>query len=263
MQALLFGLWAFVLSAAAAVAAEPLAKGIQDNSFLIEEAYNQEAGHVQHIFNLRRQAQQWQFSFSQEWPIFSQTHQFSYTVPYNFGSSRGVGDVTLNYRYQAQTETDTRPAIAPRVALVLPSADQIEASGPLEPREKSYGYELLLPVSKIVSDRVTLNGNAGLRSFFDVAGHQPTTYRLGGSAIYAVTRDFNLLVEAVADWVESVNPQNRLEREFEFTLLPGFRQAFNFADDAQLVVGAGVPILFSNGSADVGAFFYLSFEHKF
>jgi hypothetical protein len=46
---------------------------------------------------------------------------------------------------------------------------------------------------------------------------------LGGSAIYAVTRDFNLLVEAVADWVESVNPQNRLERDFEFTLLPGFR----------------------------------------
>jgi hypothetical protein len=79
----------------------------------------------------------------------------------------------------------------------------------------------------------------------------PTTYRLGGSAIYAVTRDFNLLVEAVADWVE-------------FTLLPGFRQAFNFTDDAQLVVGAGVPILCSNAAAaDVGAFFYLSFEHKF
>jgi hypothetical protein len=151
------------------------------NSLLIEEAYNQEAGHVQHILNLQRQDDQWQFSFSQEWPIFSQTHQSSYTVPYNFGSSRGLGDVTLDYRYQAQTETDTHPAIAPRVALLLPSADQIEASGPLEPREKSYGYELLLPVGKIVSDRVTLNGNAGLRSFFDVAGHQPTTYRLGAA----------------------------------------------------------------------------------
>ena len=57
---------------------------------------------------------------------------------------------------------------------MLPSADQIEANGPLQPREKSYGYELLLPVSKIVSDRVTLNGNAGLRFFFDVAGHKPT-----------------------------------------------------------------------------------------
>ena len=87
------------------------------NSLLIEEAYNQEAGHVQHILNLQRQDDQWQFSFSQEWPIFSQTHQSSYTVPYNFGSSRGLGDVTLDYRYQAQTETDTHPAIAPRVCL--------------------------------------------------------------------------------------------------------------------------------------------------
>ena len=79
-----------------------------------------------------------------------------------------------------------------------------------------------------------------------------------------MTRDCNLRVEVVADWVESVNPQNRLERDFEFTLLPGFRQAFNFADDAQSVVGAGLPILFSHGAAaDVGAFFSLSFEHKF
>jgi len=31
------------------IVAEPLAKGIQDNSFLIEEVYNQEPGVVQHI----------------------------------------------------------------------------------------------------------------------------------------------------------------------------------------------------------------------
>ena len=36
----------------AAMAEEPLAKGIQDNSFLVEEAYNQEPGVVQHISNL-------------------------------------------------------------------------------------------------------------------------------------------------------------------------------------------------------------------
>ena len=41
------------------------------------------------------------------------------------------------------------------------------------------------------------------------------------------------------------------------------RQAFNFADDAQLVIGAGVPLVFAKGSVDTGAFFYLSFEHKF
>src|SRR5215216_2354470 len=65
-------------------AAEPLAKGIQDNSFLVEEAYNQEPGVVQHIFNLpllfTGHEKDISPSFTQEWPIFTQTHQFSYTI---------------------------------------------------------------------------------------------------------------------------------------------------------------------------------------
>jgi len=46
-----------MLAATTALAAEPIVKakrpvdGISDNSFFIEEAYNQEAGVVQHIFN--------------------------------------------------------------------------------------------------------------------------------------------------------------------------------------------------------------------
>ena len=67
---------------------------------------------------------------------------------------------------------------------------------------------------------------------------------LGGSAVCAVTRDTNLLVKAIADWGESVNSLNRLQREFEFMLLPGVRQAFNFTVDAQLVIGAGGPLVF-------------------
>src|SRR5206468_7864303 len=57
---------------------------IEDNSFLIEEAYNQEPGVVQHIFqavysNDPRQ-RGWAFAFTQEWPIYGQDHQFSYTI---------------------------------------------------------------------------------------------------------------------------------------------------------------------------------------
>jgi hypothetical protein len=256
--ALLLGLAGVTLSLNGALAEEPLAKGIQDNSFIIEEAFNQEAGVVQHVTTLRRQGRQWQFNFTQEWPVHSQKHQFSYSVPYNFGEVVGLGEVALSYRYQALTETTLRPAIAPRASLILPSDNPVEGIG-----EGSFGYEVLLPISKIVSDRVTLHGNAGLRSFFDVAGHTPTIYRLGGSAIYALTRNTNLMLEAAADWVETVNSVGRLEREFEVTLLPGVRHAFNFGDDAQLVIGAGVPIVFVNDVVDAGAFFYLSFEHKF
>src|SRR4026208_2498062 len=102
-------LWCFLAMAVVCRAdevPEPLAKGIQDNSFFVEEAYNQEAGVVQHIFNFLwnvdllkgPEDRDYGFVFTQEWPVFSQTHQFSYTVPYAFldtanGSTDGIGDI--------------------------------------------------------------------------------------------------------------------------------------------------------------------------
>ena len=45
---------------------------ISDNSFLIEEAYNQERRVVQHIFTFMYDYlnHSWNASFSQEWPAF-------------------------------------------------------------------------------------------------------------------------------------------------------------------------------------------------
>jgi hypothetical protein len=236
------------------------AAGLQDNSFLIEEAYNQEAGVVQHTMVLRRQNGAWSFAYTDEWPVRTQTHQFSYTVPYlwlNGDGGRGFGDVMLNYRYQALTESATLPAFAPRLSLILPTGDEDRGTG-----FGSYGYQINLPVSKIVSDRVTLHGNAGVTSYFDVHGRRPTSYNLGGSVVYAATRNTNFLVEALGEWTETVNDTFGIDREFAFTLLPGVRHAFNLKE-GQLVLGAGVPIQFSEGHTDVGALFYFSFEHKF
>src|SRR5678815_6182707 len=108
-------------------AAEPLAKGIQDNSFLIEEAYNQEPGVVQHIFNAQYttsgRLHGWNFSFTQEWPVFSLDHQLSYTIPsFHLIDDKdrvyGGGDILINYRYQALEEGETKPAFAPRFSLI-------------------------------------------------------------------------------------------------------------------------------------------------
>ena len=46
-------------------------------------------------------------------------------------------------------------------------------------------------------------------------------------------------------------------------LSPGARYAFNFPNDAQLVVGLAVPIGLTSDSPDYGLFFYCSFEHAF
>lgn len=250
---------------------DPPAKGIQDNSFLVEEAYNQEAGVVQHIFVLRRDINKlsgpddrdWNFAFTQEWPLFSQTHQFSYTIPYSWldrGGQNvdGIGDVLLNYRFQALYEDETKPAFAPRLSLVLPTGDEKKGLG-----DDTLGYQVNLPVSKVVHDRLTLHANAGLTFFPDLNGRNPVSYSLGGSVIYAPTRNFNLMLETVGEWGETVNGGGGIDREFSAVISPGARYAFNFVNDSQLVVGLATPIGLTGSAPDYGVFFYVSFEHFF
>ena len=239
----------------------PLAKGVQDNSFQIEEAYNQEPGVVQHIGSFRRQGADRFLTFTQEWPLASQTHQFSWSLPYLWthgdpsGGPGRVGAVQLNYRYQALTENERQPAFAPRLSLILPIEDPKSELG-------DGGVQINLPFSKIVADRVTVHANAGVTTLFDVQGRQTTSYNLGGSIVYALSRDTNVLFEVVGEWIESVTPTLSTDREFALTLVPGLRHAFNFTE-AQFVIGLGIPIQFSEGKTQFGGLLYMSFEHKF
>jgi hypothetical protein len=249
-------------------ASEPLAKGIQDNSFFIEEAYNQEPGVVQHIFNLpidfTNGSREIAPSFTQEWPVFSQTHQFSYTIPYIFTEDdNGMEDMRLNYRLQALTEDEYTPAFAPRLSLVLPTGDRDKGFG-----AGVVGYETNLPFSKIVSDRWTLHFNAGMSVFPNVRDNHLTNYNLGASAIYAVSRDFNLMLETVAGWNDDIAEgafafEETVDRTTTAIISPGARYAFNLPNDAQLVIGAALPIGLTSDSPDWGMFFYCSFEHSF
>ena len=238
------------------------AKGIQDNSFLIEEAYNQEAGVVQGIATLRGQGRDRFLAFTNEFPLGSQTHQFSYVLPYSFlrsqgQSARGVGDVLLNYRYQALFESNATPAFAPRFSLILPTGNAGRGTG-----NGSFGFQGNLPFSKVVTDRVTLHANAGVTSLFDVQGRSPTSFNLGGSAVYAVTREFNVLLETVGERIETVNAARGIDREYALTVSPGARYAFNLPD-TQIVLGVGAPITFARQTKpSYGALFYLSVESK-
>ena len=126
----------------------------------------------------------------------------------------------------------------------------------------SVGYQFNLPVSKIVSDRVTLHANAGLTTYADVGGRQPTSYNLGGSAIYAVTRQTNVLLEVLGDRTETVTPASAVEREFALTLVPGVRHAMDLWG-GQLVLGLAAPVTIVDRKADYGALLLVSFEHAF
>src|SRR5205809_887078 len=97
---------------------------IRDNSFLIEEAYNQEKGVIQHIQSMQSDGQLKLFScsFTEEWPVNSEAHQVSLSVPYAFNSSNfSVGDVLLNYRYQLLS--NGRLYMAPRFSFILPTGN--------------------------------------------------------------------------------------------------------------------------------------------
>src|SRR6185312_15191502 len=100
---------------------------IQDNSFLVEEAYNQEDGVIQHIsFFQHLSTGDWAFTQTDEWPLRTVKHQLSLTLMATEASgfahnSGGWGDTFLNYRYQLVGNGDTRLAIAPRASLLIPS----------------------------------------------------------------------------------------------------------------------------------------------
>lgn len=270
---LLFLCLTSAIAAAVSAAEEDMrpAKGVQDNSFFIEEAYNQEAGVVQHIFNAtygvsRRRGpddKEWSPVFTQEWPLGSQTHQFSYTAPYSFTESggqsdHGLGDILINYRFQALTETSTRPAFAPRLSLILPTGDEDRGFG-----NGSFGYQINLPLSKIVSDRWTLHGNAGLTFLPDVQGLDLVHFNLGGSAIYAVSRRLNLMLECVGNFDDESKAGRGRHRSASVILSPGLRYAFNFKNDAQVVVGVAAPVGVTADAPDYGVVLYFSVEHFF
>lgn len=144
-------------------AAEPPAEDspIQDNSFLLEEAYNQEEGVVQHIntFSRFRDSGEWAYTFTQEWPFKSLAHQLSFTLPALGGASeggRGIGDVALSYRYQWIGDGDAPVAFAPRLSLLLPTGSVKEGRG-----VGAVGLQVNLPLSTVLSKHWVAHWNAG------------------------------------------------------------------------------------------------------
>lgn len=218
---------------------------IADNSFLIEEAYNQEPGVVQHISTFALgEGGDWAYSFTQEWPFFGQRHQLSYTVP--FARIEGfsdadikLGDVALNYRLQLASRPNGF-AMSPRVSLLLPTGDETTGHGSGET-----GVQLNLPISVPLGSRVVTHYNAGVTIL------EGEDYSLGASAILLVSPTFNLMLEGL--WTNSEGS----------VLNPGMRYAINTKGGLQIVPGVAYTIGLGPNSGTNSLFLYLSFEHAF
>jgi hypothetical protein len=242
-------------------------RAIQDNSFLIEEAYNQEAGVVQHIsFFTRGSDRSWQYAFTQEWPLGGERHQFSYTLLLQHAGTTGatgIGDASLNYRYQLLGDGTRRLAVAPRLSLLLPTGSAARQLG-----VGDAGVQVTAPASWAISRRLAAHWNGGVThapSARDAAGNRAatTSWNLGQSTIWLVTPTFNVMLEAAWNRDQAVAGPGPVVTSERFFLSPGVRLAVNRPGGLQIVPGMAVPIGVGPSRGDVAVILYLSVEHPF
>jgi hypothetical protein len=251
-----------------APAVEP---GIQDNSFLVEEAYNQNFGVVQHISSFTRfwDSKDWNYTFTQEWPVpGDERHQLSYTLMAvhsgDFpGSGGGFGDVLLNYRYQLVGSGDTRVAFSPRLSLILPTGDSSQERG-----AGSFGVQTSLPLSVVLNKKLVSHWNVGATYFphaEDASGDRASSaaYNLGQSFIWLVHPRFNVMLETVFIRSQTVVAPDHTDWTNSLFLSPGIRWSHNFKNGLQIVPGIGVPLGVGPSAGERALLLYLSFEHPF
>ena len=262
---------AFALASLALVAA-PLEgqERIEDNSFIIEEAYNQERGIVQHISAFSRATGgDWEYTFTQEWPFLSQKNQLSFTVPLaSFsdgvgGNQTRIGDIALNYRRQLLGVGGGNVALSPRLSVLLPTGDEASGHG-----SGGVGVQANIPLSILVSERLVTHYNGGftlIPAARNVVGDEARTigYHLGASVIVLVTSRLNLMLEGLWASSEEVLAGNRTGRFEEAFINPGFRYAFTTSGGLQIVPGIAYTIGIGPSEGDNALFLYLSFEHAF
>lgn len=244
------------------------AEPVIDNSFLIEEAYNQEPGVVQFIngYQYLDPSHDWNYTFTNELPAPNKTHQISYVIPVakktGTTDQTGIGDVLVNYRYQLVDEE--RLAMAPRLSLILPTGDDKKGLG-----NGAVGLQFNQAVSIKVSDKWSNHWNVGFTYTPDAKnelGEKASLFgfNFGTSVVYYWTEKFNLLCEFVMNGNEEVAGEGVKNSANTYYIVPGFRTAFQAGKDLEIV--PGIAAMLGVGPSAVeherGVYAYLSFESK-
>ena len=234
---------------------------ILDNSFLVEEAFNQEPGIFQNIFTARRDKDDaWEMAFTQEWPVGSQSHQLSFTAAaLGADGQNGLGDLLLNYRWQARTESETAPAFSPRVSLILPTGDSATGLG-----GGGTGWQVNLPFSKQFGNAY-FHWNAGFthtpRGKADGDEYNLFTPHFALSGIWRLTPLLNVMLESVLEF-EHYAEAGAQQRETVLTVSPGFRTGWGMGIP-QTIMGFAVPVTITDRETSAGVFGYFSYELAF
>ncbi|MEO8053824.1 MAG: transporter [Acidobacteriota bacterium] len=259
-----------VLFCAASALAQSPPPPIQDNSFLVEEAYNQERGVVQTVFTFQRVngSPAYVSTLTQEWPAPGQNHQISLTLPLQgapsqAGVAQGFGDAALNYRFQLVGDGKSPVAFSPRLTLLAPTGNADRALG-----AGGVGAQANLPLSVVLSPALVSHTNLGATHYFSArtaAGESAplTSWNAGQSLVWLARPDFNVLLEAVLARNEVFADEGGTTHTTEAWVSPGVRFAVNLPGQIQIVPGVAVPIGVGPSRGKTGLFLYLSVELPF
>ena len=253
-----------LVAPALGVAGEPAAiDPLEDNSFLIEEAYNQEEGVVQQLGTfLRGRGGAWVASFTQEWPVPGQEHQLSYTLTYGRageGGARGLGDILLNYRYQAVFQEE-KVAFAPRLSAVVAGSNADSGAS-----YRGVGVQGMLPVSTTLTPWLVTHSNLGLTWIpagkDGDASAEFVVLALGQSFVWLPHPRFNVMLETL--WLSTaVRSGGTTRRDQAVLVSPGVRWGIDI-QEVQVVLGLAAPLGVGPSAGERSVLFYLSVEAPF
>lgn len=223
-------------------------RALQDNSFLVEEAYNQEEGILQHVglFIRDTETDAWLLQLRTDVPLGSIMQQASLVVPIEGNGDTELADVRLDYRYQLTGNRNTVWAVAPRLSLILPTGDDAHGHG-------NTAVEFVLPVSKVINRWLISHTNFGAHADFE-EDFLVAELIAGQSFIFALNRSVHLMLEA------------SLAEEGEHTeifISPGARFGWSSATGVQFVAGVGVPLGVGHSRGEEAVLVYLSVAHPF
>lgn len=240
--------------------AEPL----EDNSFLVEEAYNQEPGIIQFIQVLQKstKTKNWNYVFINEIPVVNQEYQFSYELPYIYDEAvdkSQLSDIKINLRKEFLRAEQI--VTTGRVSLILPTGKNEENSG-----KGALGYEISLISSVKISNVWSQHWNIGYgitpkAKNSNNISENISKYFYAVNNVYFLTDTINFMLEAVASHSEEIVGVSSKTWNQEIILSPSIRLAFDVSD-WQFVPGLAYPMGVGASEGQSQVLGYLSIEDQ-
>lgn len=250
----------------------------EDNSFLLEEAINQErvSQYVSNFYFDNLRGGSFLYSFAHEFPLWSSRHQLSYELLYYLQNSTesinrggGFGDINVSYHFQASGKK-AWAMVVPAMTLIIPTGKSGYGSG-------GFGGQFNLLVTKSLSRKLVTHYNAGYTFISQADFYQSTItgtpalsfekdlhYKnLGASLIWYQGRKFNWFIEYISNFLTDIKVDGTSSDRHQLTLNPGLRFAIDH-NRIQIVPGVSTPFIFTDGKFNrLGLFFYISFEPEY